>query len=106
MLLKVLHNPHGQICVSILPTSVLPVKPAKFYHNSSPGKKAKVEHFPVTLAYAITDYKCQGKTFPYVIVDLKKPSCGVLPPPPHLFNFREPLLWMEYRLCVLLMSTN
>jgi hypothetical protein len=72
----VLHDPHGQIRVSTLPTSVLPVKPAKFYHNSGPGKKAKVEQFPVTLAYAITDYKCQGKTFPYIIVDWKKPSRG------------------------------
>ena len=33
-----------------------------------------LEQFPVTLAYAITDYKCQGKTFESVIVNLKTPS--------------------------------
>jgi hypothetical protein len=64
MLVKVLHDPNGQIRVSTLPTSVLPVEPAKFYHNSGPSKKAKVEQFPVTVAYAITNYKCQGRLSP------------------------------------------
>ena len=35
--------------------------------------------FPTTLAYAITDYKCQGQTFEWVIVDLKKLNRGSSP---------------------------
>ena len=35
--------------------------------------------FPATLTYAITDYKCQGQTFTWVIVDLKKPNRGYCP---------------------------
>jgi len=40
------------------------------------GKSAKLRQFPVTLGYAITNYKCQGLTFQWGIVDLKKPSDG------------------------------
>ena len=33
---------------------------------------------PVTLGFAITDYKCQGSTFSDLIVDLKFPAqCGL-----------------------------
>ena len=35
--------------------------------------------FPITLAYAITDYKCQGQMFRWVVVDLKKPNGGYSP---------------------------
>jgi len=35
--------------------------------------------FPVTMAYAITDYKCQSLTFEQVVVDLKCPSTGFAP---------------------------
>jgi hypothetical protein len=74
MLVKLLHDSDGQIRIPTLPTSVVPIKPVKFKHNYPGGRNAKLEQFPVTPAYAITDYKCQGKTFKYVIVDLKKPS--------------------------------
>jgi hypothetical protein len=81
MSVKMLHDTDGLIHVSTLPTSVLPIAPAKFTHNDGHDKKAKLTQFPVTLAYAITDYKCQGKTFQYVVVDLKKPTgCGVSAP--------------------------
>ena len=43
------------------------------------GKTITYFQFPATLAYAITDYKCQGQTFTWVIVDLKKPSRALLP---------------------------
>ena len=44
----------------------------------SPGKrKAIFNQFPVTLAYAITDYKCQGETyFDGLLTDLRKPLTG------------------------------
>ena len=35
-----------------------------------------MHQFPVTMAYAITDYKCQSLTFDYVVVDLKRPPTG------------------------------
>ena len=46
----------------------------KFSHYKQGGGKATLSQFPVTLAYAITDYKCQGKTFSAVVCDLKRPS--------------------------------
>jgi hypothetical protein len=74
-----LHDPNIQIHFADLLSSVLPIKPMKFQHNYGHGRKAKVKQFPVTLAYAITDYKCQGKAFQYVIVDLKNSSRGSSP---------------------------
>jgi len=38
------------------------------------GKKMTYTQFAATLAYAITDYKCQAKTFEWVVVDIKKPG--------------------------------
>jgi hypothetical protein len=40
-------------------------------------RKATFNQFPVTPAYAITDYKCQGKTyFDGLLTDLHKPLVG------------------------------
>ena len=52
------------------------IEPAEFRHSERDGKYVKLVQFPFTLAYAITDYKCQGLTFEWVIVDLKKPTTG------------------------------
>jgi hypothetical protein len=39
------------------------------------NRNAKLKQFPVTLAYAVTDNKCQGKTLEYIIiVDLRTSS--------------------------------
>jgi hypothetical protein len=38
--------------------------------------------FPMTVAYAFTDYRSQGQTLPYVIIDITKPPTGAL----DLFN--------------------
>ena len=32
--------------------------------------------FPVTLAYAFTDYRSQGQTIPHVIIDIASPPTG------------------------------
>jgi hypothetical protein len=74
MLVKLLHNPGTEVHIEPLPTSVIPITTEEFTHNYGHERSAKIEQFPVTLAYAITDFKCQGETFPYVVVDLKKPS--------------------------------
>jgi hypothetical protein len=74
MLVKLLHDDEGKIRILSLPTSLVPIKTVQFTHNFGHGRSAKLEQFPVTLAYSITDYKSQGKTFQNVVVDLKKPS--------------------------------
>ena len=38
--------------------------------------------FPITAAYAFTDYRSQGQTMPYVLVDIAPPPSGTL----SLFN--------------------
>jgi hypothetical protein len=79
MLVKLLHDPGTPVHIKPLPTSVIPINTDEFTHNYGHGRSVKLEQFPVTLAYAITDYKCQGKTFPYVVVDSKKPPQGFAP---------------------------
>jgi hypothetical protein len=74
MLVKLLHDPGMEISIPPLQPSVVPIKTVKFTHNRGHGRSVTLEQFPVTLAYAITDYKCQGKTFKSVIVDLNTPS--------------------------------
>jgi hypothetical protein len=57
------------------PPSVLPIE-AKAFKYRGGKRKAILYQFPVTLAYAITDYKCQGLTFDHAYVDLKRPPSG------------------------------
>lgn len=38
--------------------------------------------FPITVAYSFTDYRSQGQTIPYVLVDIAQPPTGTL----SLFN--------------------
>ena len=76
MLVKLLHEVDVNISIPGLPPSVVAIEPAEFRHNAREGKYVKLVQFPFTLAYAITDYKCQGLTFEWVIVDLKKPTTG------------------------------
>ncbi|KAF8440511.1 hypothetical protein L210DRAFT_3480021 [Boletus edulis BED1] len=50
--------------------------------NSFRLKSVRRRQLPITPAYAITDYKSQGQTFPAVIVDIATPPTGGL----NLFN--------------------
>jgi hypothetical protein len=50
-----------------LPQDVFAIKPTLYTGyvrakkgSGEPGRKFQVKQFPLTLAYAITDYKCQG----------------------------------------------
>jgi hypothetical protein len=80
MLVKLLHEVEGvNISIPGLPPSIIAIKPVDFTYRGAKGKSAKLRQFPVTLGYAITDYKCQGLTFQWVIADLKKPSDGGSP---------------------------
>src|SRR5947207_15906585 len=74
ILVKLLHDVDVNVSIPGLPPSVVAIEPAEFRHNGRDGKYIKFFQFPFTLAYAITDYKCQGLTFEWVIVDLKKPT--------------------------------
>ena len=74
MLVELLHEVDVNISIPGLPPSVVAFEPAEFRHSERKGKYVKLVQFPFTLAYPITDYKCQGPTFELVIVDLKKPT--------------------------------
>jgi len=65
---------NSSIHVSELSFFVLPLFTTDFTATLGHGRSAKLRQFPVTLAYAITDYKCQGQTYDSVLVDLAKPS--------------------------------
>ncbi|PSR70805.1 hypothetical protein PHLCEN_2v13327, partial [Hermanssonia centrifuga] len=70
-----------------LEEGVIPIEPAKTTMQikvSMPGNKflQRTVHrrqFPITPAYAFTDYRSQGQTLPYVIVDIAAPPTGVFP---------------------------
>jgi hypothetical protein len=75
MLVKLLHDTGFNISLPGLPPNVVPLEVAKAFNYYKPhGGRVTMEQFPVTLAYAITDYKCQAKTFDSIISDLHKPS--------------------------------
>jgi hypothetical protein len=69
-----------------LDDGIIPLEPAttKFQIKlKTSGKKLKTytvtrKQYPVTAAYAFTDYRSQGQTLPYVIVDIAKPPTGAL----------------------------
>ena len=80
MLIKLKHDVGVEIALPGLPPSVVGIEPISITYKPGPsGKAVTYSQFPVTLAYAITDYKCQGQTFKWVVVDLKKPNGGYSP---------------------------
>jgi ATP-dependent DNA helicase PIF1 len=75
LLVKLLSN-KKTIHIPGLPENVVPIFPESFKYNDGHGRWARLRQFPVTLAYAITDFKCQGQTYPWLRVDIKKPHTG------------------------------
>ena len=72
-----------------LPPCVIPVAPASksftitMMVNGKPqNRTVKRRQFPMTAAYAFTDYRSQGQTIPFVLVDIALPPTGGL----SLFN--------------------
>ena len=65
---------------------VIPVEPASHtYHISCQGSEGNIitrtvrrRQFPMTPAYAFTDYRSQGQTLAAVIIDLATPPTGKL----------------------------
>ena len=76
MLIKLNHDVGVQVTIPGLPPSVISIEPVLLTYNAGHDKKMTYIQFPATLAYAITDYKYQGQTFKWVIVDLKKLNRG------------------------------
>ena len=67
-----------------LPPGLIPLTPslAKFSVITRTGKKIKIvrRQYAMTAGYAFTDYKSQGQTIEYVIIDIGKPPTGTLSP--------------------------
>jgi len=63
MLVRLQRNADEVIQISGLPVNVVPIWPESFKYNSGHGRWARLRQFPVTLAYAITDFKCQSQTY-------------------------------------------
>jgi hypothetical protein len=78
MLVKV---PGSKAKVGHYPVGIIPLPPSKISFNvAKTGIGAKYKQFPVTLAYAITDYKCQGETYSDgLLTDLRTPLTGTTP---------------------------
>src|SRR5947207_5362793 len=77
MLVKLKHDIGVEIALPGLPPSVIGIESMSLtYNKTSLGKAMTYSQFPITLTYAITDYKCQRQTYRWVIVDLKKPNGG------------------------------
>ncbi|KAG8682909.1 hypothetical protein FRC11_014190, partial [Ceratobasidium sp. 423] len=62
---------------------VVPIVPEQgCFQQPIPGKPAITIHreqIPLIPAYAFTDYRAQGQTLPYVIVDIASPPGGITP---------------------------
>ena len=67
-----------------LPPGVIPLTPslAPFTVTGRTGEKFKANRrqYAMTAGYAFTDYKSQGQTIEYVIIDIGKPPTGSLSP--------------------------
>ena len=63
MLVKLKHDVGVEIALPGLTPSVIGIEPVSLTYNAGRRKAVTYFQFPVTLAYAITDYKCQRQTF-------------------------------------------
>ncbi|TFY52705.1 hypothetical protein EVJ58_g9862 [Rhodofomes roseus] len=70
-----------------LPPNVLPIEPlSRSFQIQVPVREGRSQHFvsrtvmrrqfPITAAYAFTDYRSQGQTIPCVVVDIASPPSG------------------------------
>ena len=79
MLVKLMHDVGVEIALPGLPPSIVGIESMSLTYKAGLGKAVTYSQFPITLAYTITDYKCQGQMFRWVVVDLKKPNGGYSP---------------------------
>ncbi len=67
------------ISIPGLPSNVVPFETIRIQYSPGKGRSVTFYQFPAVLAYAITDYKCQGQTYLYLLADLKRPLRGSPP---------------------------
>jgi hypothetical protein len=79
MLIKLKHDVGVEVALPGLSHSVVGIESMSLQYKNNSEKVAIYSQFSVTLAYAITDYICQGQTFRRIVVDLKKPNGGYSP---------------------------
>jgi hypothetical protein len=70
LLIKLKHDVSVEIALPGLPRSVVGIEPISITCKLGLGKAVTYSQFPITLAYAIIDYKCQGQTFRWAVIDL------------------------------------
>jgi len=81
-----LFRPDKKMCLTFtgLPPGVIPLTPslALFTVTGRTGQKFQISRsqYPMTAGYTFTDYKSQGQTIKYVIIDIGKPPTGSLSP--------------------------
>jgi len=74
--------PGNNIEIPGLPRAVVPLPPVKSWYNEEHGRWVRLEHFPLTLAYACTDFKAQGQTMLHgAVLDIQRPAWGTTPSP-------------------------
>ena len=76
MLVKFKHDVGVELTLPGLHPYIIGIEPTSLTYNAGRGKVVTYFQFPLTLVYAITDYKCQGQTFTWIVVDLSKPNGG------------------------------
>jgi len=70
-------GPGKNIQLAGLPCGVVALAPEKFWYNAGHGRRAYLEQFALTLAYARTDFKAQGQTMlDGAVLDIQKPARG------------------------------
>jgi hypothetical protein len=55
--------PNKDISIPGLPPDMVAIEPIRFRYSPGRGRNVTLRQFPVVVAYAITDYKCQGQTY-------------------------------------------
>ena len=63
MLIKLNHDVDVEIALPGLPSSVIGIESISITYKAGLRKAVTCSQFLITLAYAITDYKCQRQTF-------------------------------------------
>ena len=82
IVVKLVSNTHGTVQFDNLNENEIPIKPEKrYFYLSKKSKNVNIQRiqFPLSLCYAQTVFKAQGKTIPRIIVDLSLPPLGSLP---------------------------
>src|SRR5437762_2161467 len=75
MLVRILEGSGSTIKLPDMREGVVPLEPVRFTFNER-GRSVTLVQFPVTLGYAITDYKCQGSTYKGPLVLEPKRTTG------------------------------